>query len=84
MEKLNYILGKLNDHGESKVHSRHYSKKFCKDIGLKIEDLEADQNLQDAVLSVHHTMTLTFARTSITKVIASSTGNSFIRTAERG
>jgi len=84
VEKVNDIVEKLNDHGESKVHSRHYSKKFCKDIGLKIEDLEADQNLQDAVLSVHHTMTLTFARTSITKVIASSTGNSFIRTAERG
>ena len=77
-ETVQKVAEALNDHDQSKLHNRHYSKRHCKKLGLKIEDLEKDQKFQDAVLNIHHTMTLTFSKTSIIKVIASNTGNAFI------
>jgi hypothetical protein len=51
------------------VHDRHFSVEDCKKAGLVIEDLEKDQLIQDTVLSIHHTLMLSFARTRAIKVI---------------
>ncbi|GAB4214567.1 MAG: S49 family peptidase [Sandaracinaceae bacterium] len=48
------IIAELGDHALMKSHGRHLSAQRCKDMGLKIEMLEDDDDLQDAVLSVHH------------------------------
>lgn len=48
------IVSFLADHSEMKTHSRHITVDQCKNIGLKIIDLESDDDLQDTVLSIHH------------------------------
>ena len=72
------IVSKLNDHENSKVHDRHFDAKFCQDIGLKIEMLENDNNLQDKVLSVHHACMITLDGTSVIKLTENQDGRAFI------
>lgn len=72
------ITQKLNENAESKQHSRHYSAADCIAIGLKITMLEANQNFQDAVLSLHHATTLTLENSSTAKIFDSSNGKSYM------
>lgn len=53
-DMIKSIVDNLSDHSEMKTHSRHISSEQCKELGLKIIDLEEDQELQDIVLSIHH------------------------------
>ena len=64
-------MKKLNEHDESKSHGRHFDSNFCKSIGLKVEDIENDSDLQDAILSVHHIFMVMMNNTMAGKVIAS-------------
>lgn len=59
-EKIDKIIKGLNENEKSKSHGRHFDLEFCDNLGLKIEKLEDDQELQDKVLSIHHAMILTF------------------------
>lgn len=70
-EKVEKIVKKLNEHDESKNHGRHFDIVFCKEIGLKIKELESDPELQDKVLSVHHVFMTMLNNTTAGKVIAS-------------
>ncbi|WP_053985248.1 SDH family Clp fold serine proteinase [Niameybacter massiliensis] len=74
------IVNSLNENQNSKNHSRHYNVDFCKNLGLKIEDLEEDANLQDLVLSLHHAYTHTFSNTGCIKIIESNIGMPYIIT----
>lgn len=67
--KVETIVTFLNDHGESKTHSRHFSVQKCEELGLKIARLEDDEELQDAVLSVHHISMITLQHTDSVKII---------------
>ena len=53
-EKIENIVNALSDHQETKTHSRHISLQQCKELGLKVIELEEDQDLQDIILSIHH------------------------------
>lgn len=72
------IVAKLNEHDDSKTHGRHFNIDFCKNIGLKIEQLENDDELQDSVLSVHHAYMLTLSGTDTVKIIESQNGKAVI------
>ena len=50
-------------------HNRHISKEACKNAGLHVTDLESNQDLQEAVLSLHHTYMILFDKFSIAKVV---------------
>lgn len=63
------IVNKLSDYKKMKTHSRHISLKEAQEIGLKVEALENDQELQDIVLTIHHTYMHTLNSTSIIKII---------------
>lgn len=54
------IVKKLNNHAETKTHGRHIDAEQARSFGLKVIDLERDQTLQDAVLSVHYACIQTF------------------------
>jgi ClpP class serine protease len=69
----------LSNHDNFKSHGRHISREKAKEVGLKIEDLEADDNLQDLVLSIFHATTLTFSRTPAVKIIENHIGKAFIK-----
>lgn len=69
----------LSDHGASLSHGRFLSRDKVKALGLVVEDLEANQAFQDAVLSVFHSVTHTFNATPAVKVIQNHMGRAFIK-----
>lgn len=77
--KADNIINKLGSHANTKTHARHIHKNEAKEIGLKIVDLEDDQGLQDAVLSLHHACALTFEQTPAVKIIENHMGKSQIK-----
>lgn len=77
-EVVSTILRELGDHSVSLAHNRHLSSAKCKEIGLKIFDLESDQKLQDKVLSVHHIYFHTLSLTPAFKIIENHRGTAFI------
>ncbi len=67
-------------HANSYSHSRHISRDECKGVGLKIEDLESSQELQDAVLSLHHCYMILFDKWRYSKIIENHIGGHYLQT----
>lgn len=78
--KIQKIIDNLTDHAISKSHDRHLSYKQCEEIGLEVLLLEDEQNLQEAVLSVHHACIHTLSETAAFKIIENHDGKAFIQT----
>jgi hypothetical protein len=76
------IIRELGDHSVSLAHNRHLSAAKCKEIGLKIFDLESDQKLQEKVLSIHHIYFHTLSSTPAFKIIENQNGMAFILQAQ--
>jgi ATP-dependent protease ClpP protease subunit len=70
----------LSNHKNFQTHGRHIDRDLAKKIGLVIEDLENDQQLQDLVLSAYHAMTHTLSATPSVKIIENHIGKAFIKT----
>ncbi len=66
------------DTNKTSSHEHHFSAGDCSGFGLKIEKLEDDQMLQEAVLSVHHAYMATFNRTAAVKIVESQNGQSWV------
>jgi hypothetical protein len=73
------IAAKLVDHGEFKTHGRFISRVQARAFGLSILDLEADQQLQDFVLSSFHAATITFSATAAVKIVENHLGKAFVK-----
>lgn len=73
-EKAKAIVSGLMDYKGTTEHSHHFLIDKCRAIGLKVFALEDDQDLQEAVLSVHHSYVATFARTNAIKIIENAIG----------
>ncbi len=71
-ERVRRVISQLNNNNKS--HSRHFGVEVCKRLGLVIEELENDDELQDAVLSVHHAFTITFDQSKHSKIITNQLG----------
>lgn len=80
-KKVNRIVAKLN--ANNKSHSRHFTSDFCKQLGLNVIDLEADQEFQELVLSVHHSFVITIDATPATKIIENQNGARYITSQKR-
>ena len=65
--KVTRIVSKLNANNGS--HSRHFSFDDCKALGLNVFALEDDHELQELVLSVHHSFIISFDASAATKLI---------------
>lgn len=71
------IVSFLSDHGETMSHSRHIGINACERIGLRIirlEDEEKEMDLQDCILSIHHSYMHTFANSDVIKIIENQDG----------
>lgn len=77
-DKVKKIIETFANHTIQKSHARHVSKKECQAVGLNITDLEADQDLQDAVLTTHHAFMHTFSSTFCVKIIENHDGIAYI------
>ncbi len=73
------IAAQLADHSKFMSHSRFIDRADAKNLGLLVMDLEADQFLQDAVLSVFHAASHTFNGTPCVKIIENHLGKAFIK-----
>ena len=73
------VLNTFLNHRRSFSHAKHMSKQECKDAGLKIVDLEANQDLQDAVLSLHHCYMITFDKFLISKIVENQNNGSYLQ-----
>lgn len=81
-KKIDHILKELGDHALTKSHSRHIPIERCREMGLKVSDLEDDQKFQDLTLSLHHACMLSFSATSAFKIIENHKGIAFIKMAQ--
>ena len=75
------ILKVLNNNNKS--HARHFCVDDCEKMGLRIFALESDQDLQDAVLSVHHAFVITLDASPATKIIENQFGDRYITSQNR-
>lgn len=69
----------LSNHGNFKTHGKHISIEKAMQIGLKIEQLESNQDFQDKVLSAFHATMHAFGSTNTAKIIANQNGNCFLK-----
>lgn len=76
------IVTELGDHALTKSHARHLSIEKCRQMGLTVVPLEDNQDIQDAVLSVHHSCIHTLAATPAYKIIENQNGIAFIQIAQ--
>jgi len=77
--KANKIAKWLSKHSLFKTHGRHIPREAARNQKLAIDDLEADQTLQDLVLSVFHATTHTFNATGGVKIIENHEGRAFVK-----
>jgi len=61
--KANKVVEELGSHALTKSHDRHISMKRAREIGLKVSALEDNDDLQEAVLTVHHACIQTLSET---------------------
>lgn len=76
--KAKKILKEFSDHKMNKSHARHISKDQCTEIGLKVVEMESDNELQDLILTVHHTFMHTFTKSMAVKVVENHLGIAFV------
>lgn len=76
--KVQRIVKELGDHALTLSHARHISIAMARDLGIKVTALEDDQDMQDAVLSVHHACVQTFSATPAIKIIENHNGIAYI------
>jgi len=69
----------LSNHGNFKTHGKHIGIEKAKEIGLKIEQLEDNQDFQDKVLSAFHATMHAFGSTNTAKIIANQNGNCYLK-----
>lgn len=80
VEKSAAIAKALADHSKFKSHGRPVHRDAARDLGLRVTDLEADQQLQDHVLSVFHATMHVFAMNQLAaKIIENQLGLAFVK-----
>jgi len=77
-EKIEAIVSHLNNHEDTKTHSRHIHIDEAIGMGLKIISIENDQELQDLILTVHHSYMHTFANSIAIKIIENHQGHAIV------
>ncbi|MFO0706715.1 MAG: hypothetical protein U0412_07650 [Nitrospira sp.] len=78
-EKAKKIVRALSSYEKNKVHDRHIHSEECLELGLKVEMIEADQDLQDLVLTVHHCFMHTLMNTQAYKIIENHQGSALVK-----
>lgn len=80
------IVENLGSHKETYTHSKHIHMEECKKLGLVVKPLEnllnirkdGCKDLQDCVLTIHHTYMHTFSNSNAVKIVENHLGNAMI------
>ena len=79
-ERSDQIANALAAHEDWRTHARPLDSIYLRrTLKMKIDSLEADQQLQDKVLTVYHAAMHTFSATAATKIIENQNGKAFIK-----
>jgi ATP-dependent protease ClpP protease subunit len=78
-KKAQIVVKKLTDYSGNKTHDRHIEFDECKRIGLNVTAIEADQDLQDLLLTVHHCYMHSLMNTPSYKIIENYMGAAFVK-----
>lgn len=78
-EKAKKIVDALASYKDNKRHEKHIHFDECRELGLKISLLEDDQELQDLVLTIHHSYMHTFSSSHAFKIIENNSGVAYIK-----
>ncbi len=79
-KKAKKIVEGLTDAETNMNHGKHLHREECDQLGLKIRNLEADQEMQDAVLRVHHAFVISLMNTDQVKIIENNAGIAHVKT----
>jgi len=77
-EKVEAVRNLLGQQATSKSHNRHINPDKARSVGLNVVNLEDDNKLQDIVLTLHHSLMLTFSQTQAAKVIENHNGVAYV------
>lgn len=77
--KAKAIVEAFSDHQATKSHARHIHMEECQRLGMKVQELESDPVLQEAILSVHHAAMFTLTATPSFKFIENQNGQAYFR-----
>jgi ATP-dependent protease ClpP protease subunit len=69
----------FNDAATHKSHGRRIDRDEARAQQLVVEDLEANQKLQEAVLTVYHLITIAFEKGPASKILLSDTDRMFVK-----
>lgn len=80
------IVDKLSSHKDTFTHAKHIHFDECLNYGIKVVKLEEIEkraienckDLQDCVLTIHHTYMHTFSNSSAIKIVENHIGNAMI------
>lgn len=78
-DKARKIVRKLVSYGRSTTHERHIHYEECHAMGLDVEKIEADDTLQDLLLTVHHCYMHSLTNTTAFKIIENHRGTAFVK-----
>ena len=78
-KKAAKIVNALSSYTMNKSHDRHIHMDECKKLGLTIERLEDDPDLQDLVLTVHHCYMNALMNGPSFKIIENHNGVAFVK-----
>jgi hypothetical protein len=71
--KAERVASLLADHEEHRAHGRPLSRAYLRQIGMVVDDLETDNDLQELALTIHHACRLIMeSNPSIAKIVISS------------
>lgn len=84
--KAENIVKLLGSHIVTSTHSRHIHIDECKNMGIKVKELESldkrklkgCKDLQDCVLTIHHSYMHTFSNSAAVKIVENHNGNAMI------
>ncbi|MDV6237900.1 hypothetical protein CH379_019935, partial [Leptospira ellisii] len=76
--KAAQIVEYLSSKGDHFVHERHINIEECLSAGLLISRLEENQDLQNHVLTVHHSFMHSLQKTNAAKIVENQLGIALI------
>lgn len=78
-DRASSVVAALSSAELNKAHNKHLGIDRVREIGVSVEQLEDDQALQDAVLTVHHCFMHTMTNTTAIKVVENHEGKAAVR-----
>ena len=78
-DRARRIVRALSSYSANKTHNRHIHFDECKAIGLDVDPLEDDAELQDLVLTVHHCYMHSLMNTPSFKIIENHLGTALVK-----